>query len=499
MPAPGSGAMLPDGGQDSASTATDSAQSPELRETHSAVVLLLGEHAYKIKKRVDLGFLDFLTDASRKQVCQRELELNRRLAPDVYLDVISIRGATGHDYEQGLLMRRMPDRLRLSTMISRGEDVSQHLRALAQLIATFHAGAERGPEIVAEAGATGLRRRWTDNLRETESFLGNPLAETLHTQISDLALRYVDGRGALLAERAAAGLFVDGHGDLLADDVFCMPDYPRVLDCIEFDDRLRWVDTLDDVCFLAMDLEHLHRADLAQHLLDWYVEFSGTAAVRSLQHHYIAYRAFVRAKVSCIRAGQGSPSASADADSYARLALAHLRAGEPRLVLIGGAPGTGKTTLSRAVVDDRDWVLLSSDEVRRQLPADPDDRYSPAAKAATYRELLRRARHALEHGQCVIADASWGDVAMRQLAENLADQTASTLIALECRAPVAVTATRAEHRLAQGDDASEAGADIARRLAASRDPWPGAIGIPTDTTPDTSLRAALTALGPSTQ
>ena len=339
-----------------------------VRETHSAVVLLVGDRAYKIKKPVDLGFLDFRTEASRRSVCRRELELNRRLAPDVYLDVIAIRGSEGHTYEHGIVMRRMPEDLRLSAMIRRGVDVDDHLRSLARLIAGFHARADRGPQIAEEGSSTGLRRRWSDNLRETEVFRGDLLVEPLHDEISRLALRYIDGRQSMLDRRAADGLSVDGHGDLIAGDVFCLPDYPRVLDCMEFDDRLRWLDVLDDVAFLAMDIEYLQRPDLAERFFAWYLEFSGQRAVDSLRHHYVAYRAFVRAKVACIQATQGLAAAVVDADSYARIALRHLQAGEVTLVLVGGAPGTGKTTLAQGIADHRGWVLLSSDKVRRELP-----------------------------------------------------------------------------------------------------------------------------------
>ena len=166
----------------------------EVRETHSAVVLLLGERAYKIKKPVDLGFLDFRTEASRRRACRREVELNRRLAPDVYLDVITVRGADRRAYEHGVVMRRMPEELRLSTMIRCGAAVDDHLRALARLIAAFHAAAHRGPRIAAEGSAVGLRRRWTDNLRETAVYRGGPLAEPLYDEISRLALRYIEGR-----------------------------------------------------------------------------------------------------------------------------------------------------------------------------------------------------------------------------------------------------------------------------------------------------------------
>jgi aminoglycoside phosphotransferase family enzyme len=177
----------------------------EVRETHSAVVLLVGEHAYKVKKSVNLGFLDFRSDRSRREVSRRELDLNRRLAPDVYLDVITVAGSGGQSYEHGVLMRRMPDALRLSTMVEHGIAVEEHLRALARLLARFHATAARGPEIATEGTAEGLRRHWVDNLRETETFRGTILAEPLHDRISQLALRYVDGRAVLLAERAEAG------------------------------------------------------------------------------------------------------------------------------------------------------------------------------------------------------------------------------------------------------------------------------------------------------
>jgi hypothetical protein len=320
------------------------------------------------------------------------------------------------------------------------------------------------------------------------------LDDELVGEIERLTEDFLSGRRPLFDDRIATERIVDGHGDLLAEDVFCLPDYPRVLDCIEFDDRLRWVDSLDDACFLAMDLEHLHRVDLAQRFLTWYLELSGSSAVASLQHHYVAYRAFVRAKVSCIRAAQGLHSAAADADTYARLALSHLRAGQPQLLLVGGAPGTGKTTLARAIAERQGWVALSSDEVRRQLPEKYQDRYSPEAKEATYHLLLQHARHALERGQCVVADATWGDPAMRTAAQDAAAVTASELVALECQAPVEVSSARAQRRLAAGRDASEAGADIARHLAAARGPWPEAITIATDTTPDDSLRKALTAL-----
>lgn len=463
----------------------------EVRETHSGVVLLLGDRAYKLKKPVDLGFLDFRTERARHLACLRELELNRRLAPDVYLDVLTITGSDGVVCDHVLVMRRMPDELRLSTLIARRADVREPLRELAQLLASFHRDAERGERITEQGMAAALRRRWQNNLAQTEGQCRVVLDPRMHRHIGELALAYVDGRAELLTERAGAGLIVDGHGDLLAEDVFCLPDGPRALDCIEFDDRLRWVDVLDDVSFLAMDLQFLGRPDLAEHFLACYLDAAGLSTVASLQHHYVAYRAFVRATVACIRASQGVPAAVSDAGALARLALHHLRAGEVRLVLVGGAPGTGKTSLAHGLAERLDAVVLSSDVVRRHLPAVPgEQRYTPAAKEAVYRRLLDEAAAALRHGRSVIADATWASQATRRLADQVAEATRSRLVSLECRAPVVVTAERARLRADRGEDASEAGAEVARRLAAERDPWPEAAVIDTSGSRQAALESA---------
>jgi aminoglycoside phosphotransferase family enzyme/predicted kinase len=461
-----------------------------IRETHSGVVVLIGDLAYKLKKPVDLGFLDFAAVSTRQRACQRELELNRRLAPDVYLDVAAVTGSDAHPMDYLLVMRRMPEELRLSTMVTRGADVDDQLRAVARLMADFHARADRAEWIDAEGGAEGLRRRWTDNLRETRR-LGQFVDAANLSVIESLALTFVDGRGPLLADRVAAGLIVDGHGDLLADDVFCLPDYPRVLDCLDFSDQLRCVDVLDDVCFLAMDLERLGRPDLAERFLGWYHEFIGAPVVPSLQHHYIAYRAFVRAKVACLRAEQGIPEAVATAQALTELTVSHLQAGEPTLILVGGAPGTGKTTLSQAISERLGAALLSTDSLRAQRFTRSDvDPYTDQAKAAVYRELLDRARHALAHGASVVADATWGDASFRAEAAQVAANTASRLLMIECRVAAETAAARAQQRFDAGTSPSRADAQIARRLAARFEPWPNATTIDTESA-STALRTAL--------
>jgi uncharacterized protein len=460
-----------------------------IHETHSSVVVFLGDRAYKVKKPVDLGFLDFRTREAREQACHREVELNRRLAPDVYLGVADVLGPDGKPCDHLVVMRRMPEELRLSRLV-RGDTVAEHLRRLARLLAAFHAAAPTDAAIAAEGSRDALARRWSDNLRETDRFRGRYLDPDDHTEMDRLVERYLNGRAPLFAERVRGGLIRDGHGDLVAQDIFCLPDGPRVLDCLDFDDRLRWLDVLDDVCFLAMDLEHLERPDLAEQFLAWYAEFSGHPRIPTLEHHYIAYRAFVRAKVTCLRAEQEGLASAPDALDYTALALRHLRLGAPTLVLVGGAPGTGKSTVARALAERLGWVLLRSDDVRREVTATPE-RYTSEAVDRTYAALLARARSALEHGEHVILDATWRSRTHREGAELVAQQTFSDISCFECQAPADIAAARAERRLRDGEDASEAGRDVAARLAAQFDPWPEAIPLDTSKEPEHAIATAL--------
>ena len=466
-----------------------------IKETHSGLIILVGDHAYKLKKPVNLGFLDFSTEQARHAACLREVELNRRLAPDVYAELATLTRPECGSHEPVIVMRRMPDELRLATLVVQDVDIDNELRALARLIASFHAIAERGPAISHEGRAARLWHRWRANLTESEQFCPDTLDGTVHAEIKRLALAYISGRQRLFGARASAGLIVDGHGDLIAEDIFCLPDYPRVLDCLEFDDRLRWVDVIDDVSFLAMDLERLGRPDLAARFLALYEEFSATVLIDSLVHHYIAYRAFVRAKVAAIRAAQGETTAAGQARDYAEQALRHLREGEVRLVLVGGVPGTGKTTVASALAEEYSFALIGTDTVRRELAINVD-RYTPASKDAVYREVVARSRTALELGESVVADATWSDLGWRAAAETLARETHSRLVRIECTAPLELAAARAQRRFVAGQDASEADAAVTRAIAASQEPWFDATQVDTSGPIDRALAMCRSLIAP---
>jgi aminoglycoside phosphotransferase family enzyme/predicted kinase len=472
-----------------------------MRETHVAVVLLLGAHAYKLKKPVDVGFLDFSTRERRLDACRREVALNRRLAPDVYLGVADVSGPDGVPCDHVVVMRRMPDDRRLSALVAAGAPVADVVRRIARMIAVFHAGAERGPEISAQGGRDAIRARWRDSFDQVRALRRAAPDNGMVAEIERCAVDFLDGRKPLFDARVADGRVVDGHGDLLADDIFCLDDGPRVLDCLEFDDKLRWLDGLDDVAFLAMDLERLGAADLAGRLLDWYAEFAADPAPPSLRHHYLAYRAFVRAKVAWVKQEQGDASAAATATEYAELARRHLRAGEVRLLIVGGLPATGKSTLSGQLADRLGMVLLSSDRLRKELAglaptvsAAAGYRrgiYAPEHTDRTYHELLTRAAALLARGESVVVDASWTSAEHRRLATEVAERTRSTLVPLRCTAPAEITLRRLRSRRGAFSDATPS---VAAAMAVDADDWPQAWTVDTAGSPETALRQALRAL-----
>ena len=285
----------------------------QVAETHAAAVFLAGDLACKLKKPVNLGFLDFSTLAARAVACARETELNLRFAPGVYLGVAELRGPDGEVCDHLVVMRRMPATRRLSTLVRSHEPVAWPLRQVARILAAQHAKAARGPQIAEQGSRDALRRRWADNIEQTRTIQAplaprEPLDPAVICETERLASRFLAGRAPLFDARIRQGRIVDGHGDLLADDIFCLDDGPRILDCLDFDDRLRWLDGLDDAAFLAMDLERLGAPALAEQFMAAYAEYSADPAPACLRHHYVAYRAFVRAKIACLRAAQDDPA-----------------------------------------------------------------------------------------------------------------------------------------------------------------------------------------------
>ncbi|MCD0485962.1 AAA family ATPase [Streptacidiphilus sp. ASG 303] len=472
-------------------------------ETHTAVVFFAADRAYKVKKPVDLGFLDFTTPAARRAACEREVALNRRFAPDVYLGLGELSPPGGGPPEPLVVMRRMPEDRRLAHLVRTGAPVDDHLRRVARLLARCHADAPRGPDVDREGTAGALLGRWEANLAQLDDLGPEPSLKDTAAEAGRLVRRYLSGRGALFERRIREGRVVDGHGDLLAQDVFCLDDGPRVLDCLEFDDRLRYVDGLDDAAFLAMDLERLGAPAAAAFLLERYGEYSGDPAPPSLWHHYVAYRAFVRCKVALVRAGQGDPGGAAEAYGLAGAGLRHLRTSAVSLVLVGGLPGSGKSTLSGALADRLGLTLLSSDRLRKELAGLPPDRPAPAAwgeglytperTRLTYDALLERAAALLAQGESVVLDATWTTRERREAAAETARRACADLAELRCEVPRELAEARLGGRPA---GASDADAAVAGELAARADPWPRASAVDTGGSLDAAVSRAVAVVRP---
>lgn len=473
-----------------------------VHETHTGIVVLAGDRAFKAKKPVLTDFLDFRTPERRERVCLREVELNRRLSPDSYLGVAHLTDPAGGPAEPIVVMRRYHDEDRLAFIVSTAanddaESVRGLLDTIAAALARFHRRAERGRAISAQGEAGAIDQRWRANLAELDRYAGTLPAGSV-PRIRRLAAEFVAGREPLFRQRIEDGLIVDGHGDLLADDIFCGQDEPALLDCLEFDDNLRYVDCVDDAAFLAMDLEFLGHGDLGEHFLQRYAAHSARPAPQSLAHFYIAYRAVVRGKVDCVRLSQGKAAAAEDAARHLAIAVEHLEAGSVRLALVGGNPGTGKSTLARALAEQTGAQVISTDDVRRELrdsgaltgDAGVLDRglYSPANVAAVYEAALLGARSLLGDGQSVILDGTWRQPQMRALAHRLAAETHSAMVELECAAAAGTAAGRITTRR---PGTSEVTPEIAEAMAARHAGWDTAHRIDTSGALEDSAREAL--------
>ena len=474
---------------------------PALTETHISILIAIGDRLYKLKKPVSLGFLDFSDRQLREQACHREVRLNRRLAPDVYLGVADVVGVDGQPCDHLVVMRRMPAQRRLAALVREGGPVDDLLSDIARRIATFHAAAPTSEEIAAAGRRDPVQAVWEASFRQLGAFEGSLLDTETCRRVEDLVRRYLAGRERLFDHRIAIGAVRDGHGDLQAEDIFCLDDGPRILDCIEFDDKLRYCDVVADVAFLAMDLERLGAPGAALSFLARYREFTAETYPESLAHHYIASRAHVRCKVACLRYGQGDQGSAAAARSLLELAARHLEEGRVRLVLVGGLPGTGKSTVAAALADHTGWSVLRSDEVRKDLAglghttsaaaALGEGLYQPHLTDTTYGALLDRARTALELGESVILDASWSDVRHRQSARQMAEATSSDLVEICCVAPPEVAERRIRDRLATGGDPSDATPAVAASMALRFDAWPGASAVDTTRAFDASVGQAV--------
>jgi uncharacterized protein len=455
----------------------------ELRQTHTSYVLLAGEFAYKIRKAVRFAFIDCSTAARRRALCQRELELNRRLSPDVYLAVVAIVQNGGgiildqssdnraDALEFAVKMRRLLEDQRLDLMIKRKAATANYVTDIADTIKSFHSNTPN-THSWAYGAAASIWRLTIGNLVEIEQLApGEHLLKKI-AQVEAYSRRYIAGHWELLNSRAREGRVHDGHGDLRADAIYLTSNGIRIIDCLEFDERLRYGDIVNEVAFLAMDIERLGQPDLSRELL---AHFISDPDIPLLIDFYKCYRATIRAKVELLRsrqedcAAQETQNALASASCLLDLALDYAQ-GPKALLIVCGASGTGKSTLAAVLSEHLACDIFSSDVVRKRLagvePNTPaaalydQGIYTPEFTNRVYASLLMEAKGLLSMGKGVILDATFGKRNLRQLAIETATLVGVKPLFIECRADKDVIIRRLSDRGKDSQRVSDATVEI---------------------------------------
>ncbi|MEM9729619.1 MAG: AAA family ATPase, partial [Myxococcota bacterium] len=434
----------------------------KLVETHISYVFIGDTEVFKVKRPVNLGFLDFSTLAARLDACQAEVRLNGRLAPDVYMGVVPVTRSAGglHEFSgQGEVvdwavhMRRLQDGDRADVRLLEGRLTAQHIEELAKHIADFHARARCDEETKRHGMAESVRLNVQENFLQTRTHLDSYLTPSQAAEIERWQLaQLADERR--FAERAESGRLRDGHGDLRLEHVYLRDDGTiDIIDCIEFNERFRYADVCSDIAFLSMDLVRQGRIDLAERFLAHYAEQSDDYDLYSVVNFYESYRAFVRGKVAALLAQDPEASsetrarAHREARRYFLLSLAFEREPleQPRLIAVGGMIASGKSTVAAEAARLMSAPRLSSDRTRKRLLGkEPHESmqvdawtgaYTREATNALYAELARRAEVVLESGRSVIVDASFRTRALRGAIRQLACRLDVPFTLIECVAP----------------------------------------------------------------
>jgi len=464
----------------------------ELVETHISWIFLAGDFAYKLKKPLDLGFLDFSTLERRRHFCQEELRLNRRFAPQLYLEVIRIGGSSQQPQPGGtpaidyaVKMKRFPARQQLDRIQAEGQLTALHIDRFATMIAQQHEQApvvEKGQDFGSPAAIMTPARQ---NFVQLKPLL--PLA--LEKQVKALehwSEQAGQGLEALLQARKERGFIRECHGDVHLGNMAWFEGEPILFDCIEFSENLRWIDTINDIAFLVMDLDDRGEETFGWRFLNRYLRETGDYPGMKLLDFYKVYRAMVRAKVISMRLSQADlvaeerDEAQRLAQSYLSLAAGYTEESSPRLIITHGFSGSGKTTFVSELAPLCRAVCVHSDVERKRLhnlPATAASHsrvggglYGEDATAATYRRLHDLADELLSAGMSTIIDATFIKQAPRKMIRQLAERHQVPLIVLDFPLAAAELERRVARRSGQSGQISEATAAVLHHQRAQAEP-----------------------------
>jgi aminoglycoside phosphotransferase family enzyme/predicted kinase len=469
------------------------ASSVRLIETHISWVFIVSPFVFKVKKAVNLGFADFSTLEKRRYFCQRELELNRRLCPNLYLDVLPIYknagsfsfNPSGEVVEYALKMRELPDGWFLNELLARDAVSESEIQRIVTRLHDFYA-AENPTDEIEECGrADKLKISTDENFTQIRPFVGNRISATALETIQHFTNSFYAINEELFQERIRQRRILDCHGDLRLDHVHITPDAVTIFDCIEFNDRFRFIDIANDLAFLAMDFDFENRHDLANFFLRIAARDFDDPGILKPASFYKCYRAVVRGKVESI---QAISQHAVNAENHARRAIRYFHLGlrysvagsDPTLLVVMGKVGTGKSTIARQLGHELDWPVFSSDEIRKRLAGLPLTQrtprelhahvYSQKMTQRTYKELIERGLAAVTERGGAVLDATFSRRSQRDVLWTECHKAGARLHVVELEAADERIIQRLAKRETSGSDISDARVEDFAKLSAAYEP-----------------------------
>ena len=444
----------------------------ELMQTQMSFIFLAGDYVYKVKKPVNLGYLDYTTLEKRKFFCHKEVELNRRLCPETYLAVLPITktrgqfslGGKGNIIEYAVKMRYLPQQKMMNVLLEKEQVTTEMVESVAQKLADFHRLAETSKEISTYGSIEAIRVNTEENFSQTEKYIGKTISNEKYERINNFTNRFIKENEVLFKERVTGGRIRDCHGDLHAAHI-CFSDGVCIYDCIEFNDRFRYCDVASEIAFLAMDLDHYGRADLSRSFVETYINSSHDREIIKLLKFYKCYRAYVRGKVESFKTDDSYISEAERERTwiatmgYFELADSYTR-NKPLLIITVGLVGTGKSTVARALAKRLGLTVISSDILRKKLADVSLDEhrfegysggiYTPEFTRQTYDAMFTEAKDILVSGDSVILDASFIRKEDRLKAKQVAEAVDADFLIVEAVLEEDIIKERLARRLELG-------------------------------------------------